>query len=256
MALNFFAEKNFLGSMIRGKQIADYVGGQYRPIVFFKNDTNIYLKPSSLDKIKDGEWVDVSDGEQVVDLLKQRPGIKVIANSLYSYELVKSQLSNEVKFIPQQHLNWEMIKRFRNGLAKCGYIGKRSLIAEKIYGEIADIARNAGLEFEFFSDFYTREDAVKFYTRIDLLIIGKWNKHEPYKTPTKMINAASFGIPSIAYPLPGYKEFEGYYVHLKDLPSEIDRFKDANYYNDFSQKIIKKAEEYHISRIAELYKRL
>lgn len=242
--VSFLAEKNFLGSMIRGKQIADYIGGQYNPKC-------IYIKPTSLNHIRDCDYVDVSDGEW--EHFKTRPKLKLIANSLYGYEFLKEHLPNEIIYIPQQHLNWERTKRDRKGITCCGYIGKHSKVADKMYKEIADKLTSVNLQFEFFSGFFTREDAIEFYKRIDLLIVGPWKGDGPFKTPTKLINAASFGVPSIAYPIPQYKEFEGYYIPYEDnllgLINKLD-------YDNFAQKIMVKAEDYHISKIAELYKKL
>jgi len=254
MAISFFAEKNFLGSIIRGKQIADWIGGNYNKE---RGDLNIYIKPTTLDKVKDGDWVDVSDGEWLARKLKKRPRIKIIAHSLKTYELLK-ELPNEIVWISQQHLNWERDKRDRKEITTCGYIGHPNDLAFKICDEVGEKIRSIGWEFITCFDYRNREDAVAFYKKIDLLVIGAWND-PPYKTPTKIINAASFGVPSIAYPTEGYKEFEGYYVHARDLDEmakEVQKFRDKDYYNEWLEKIIKKADEYHISNVAQKYRDL
>jgi hypothetical protein len=74
-----------------------------------------------------------------------------------------------------------------------------------------------------------------------------------------MINAASFGVPTFAYRKKGYKEFEGYYIPyetMKDLLYQVNRFKDEAVYKEFSDKILAKASEYHISKIADKYLQL
>lgn len=254
--ISFFATKNFLGSIIRGKQIAEYTGGKYNPKEDFQKDIKVYLKPITLDHIKGGDWVDVSDGPWVVDLLRVRPDIKVITNSLVSYEYAKSQLTNHVIYLPQQHLNWERQKRDRKGVTVCGYIGSPSPVALKIYGEIREVLKTIGVEFKTCFDWRSREDAVNFYKSIDVLIVGIWRRDRAYKTPTKLINAASFGVPSIADKLEGYEEFEGYYipfVSIDNMLKEVTKLKDEKYYNSFAKKISKKAEEYHIDRIAKQY---
>ena len=252
MEISFFAEKNFLGSIIRGKQIADWIGGTYKGE---RSDINIYIKPTRLDKVQDGDWVDVSDGEWLVSHLKARPKINVIAHSLKTYEILKSELPNKIVWISQQHLNWERDKRDRKKITTCGYIGHPNELAFKICDEVGEKIRSIGWEFISCFDYVTREDACAFYKKIDLLVIGAW-KDPAYKTPTKIINAASFGVPSVAYPTEGYQEFEGYYVHartLDEMANEVQKFRDENYYNEWSEKIIKKAEEYHISNVAKNY---
>jgi hypothetical protein len=253
--VSFHAEKNFLGSIIRGKQIADYIGGTYKGE---RGDVNIYIKPTKLDEVQDGDWVDVSDGEWLFRDLKRRPKIKVIAHSKVTYDILK-ELPNEVVWISQQHLNWERDKRDRNEVATYGYIGHPNELAFKICDEIGEIIKEIGMEWITCFDYKTREDACAFYKKIDLLIIGAKPEifDEPiYKTPTKIINAASFGVPSIAYPTIGYSEFEGYYVHARDLNEiarEVKKFKDPEYYKEFSEKIREKSEEWHISNVAKKY---
>ena len=73
------------------------------------------------------------------------------------------------------------------------------------------------------------------------------------------INAASFGIPTIANWKLGYKEFDGHYIPVKTMDSlvaEAEKMKDKNYYDEWSNKIIPETEKYHISKIAEIYRQL
>ena len=261
MAISFFAEKNFLGSIIRGKQIADWAGWKYNPKEDYENDLHIYIKPKRLDKVRDCDWIDVSDGEWLAKQLKSRPKIRVIAHSLRTYELLKEQIDNEIVWISQQHLNWENDRRNRKEITTCGYIGHPNELAFKICDEVGERIKSIGWEWVTCFDYKTREDAAAFYKKIDLLVISDWGawRDPPYKTPTKLINAASFGIPSVAYPTEGYKEFEGYYVHAKNLEGmaiEIQKFKNEDYYKEWSEKIIKKAEEYHISNVVRRYNNL
>jgi len=258
MGVSFLAEKNFLGSIIRGKQIADWIGGTYRKN---RSNVNIHIKPTKLNDVQDGDYVDVSDGAWLFNALKKRPKIKVIAHSLRTYEILK-ELPNEIVWISQQHLNWERDKRDRKDITTCGYIGHPNELAFKICDEVGEKVKSIGMEWITCFDYKAREDACAFYKKIDLLVIGAKPEvfdEPPYKTPAKIINAASFGVPSVAYPTEGYKEFEGYYVHARDLnemTQEVQKFKDKTYYNEYSDKIRKKAEEYHISNVAKKYKNL
>ena len=254
MGISFHAEKNFLGSIIRGKQIADYIGGTYKEE---RGDVNIYIKPTKLDNVQDGDWVDTSDGEWLFTALKKRPKIKVIAHSLVTYDILK-ELPNELVWISQQHLNWERAERDRKEITTCGYIGHPNELAFKICDEIGERIRSIGMKWITCFDYKTREDACNFYKKIDILVIGAWND-PPSKTPTKIINAASFGVPSVAYPTEGYKEFEYYYAparNLDEIVKEVERFKNPEYYKEYSDMIKKKAEEWHISNVAQKYKNL
>ena len=243
--VSIFAEKNFLGSIVRGKQIADYLGWKYRPAE--RDGMCVFLKPKSLDKVKDGDWVDVSDGEYVMDLLKTRPGINVIAHSLYSYNFLK-ELPNKLVWISQQHLNWDRTTKEVEEIKVCGYIGGPSEQTRKQYDKIGKSLIDAGFEFLPCFDFTTRESCVEFYKKIDCLVIGE-SLQNPYKTPTKIINAASFGIPSVAFPLKSYEEWIDYTPCLSD-----DKIVETvNSLQFHPNELIEKAEFYHISNVAKRY---
>jgi hypothetical protein len=251
-----------LSSRIRGEEIAEYLGAKYNPTSGYENDLCIYVKPRTLDSVKDGSYVDFADGDYLIKLLEDRPKIKVIAISQYSYELLKEKLKNEIVFIPHHHINFEKTLREKKGITTGGYIGKPSSAAYSVNDEIKKRSKEIGLDFITCFNFENRQDAVDFYKQIDFLLIGDFGFYDayyPFSQPTKMINAASFGIPSIASWRIGYKEFEGNYVQIKNMDElmvELKKFKDENYYNNWSNKIIEESEKYHISRIAELYKQL
>jgi hypothetical protein len=78
--------------------------------------------------------------------------------------------------------------------------------------------------------------------------------------PLKLVNGASFGVPTIALYEETFKELDGYYLPVKTLDEffvELDKLRNNPvYYAYYSAKLIGKAEEYHIDKIAELYKQL
>lgn len=251
-----------LTGRVRGEEIAQYLGAKLNPTEGYENDICIYVKPPSLGHIKDGSYVDILDDKHAFECLKERPGIKVIAMSLSQYEYLKTQLKNEIVFIPHHHVNFENILSDRKEVMVCGYVGSRpsgysNRINNKVKRELARI----GLDFIPIFKYQTRQDIIDYYKKIDLQIIGYFNYHNEsiFRHPTKILNAASFGIPTIAQPILGYKEIEGYYVPVKDMDSllaETEKMKNKEYYNQWSSKIIKEAEKYHISTIAKLYQQL
>jgi len=248
-----------LGSEIRGKQIADYLGAKHNPVSGFEKDVCIHVKPVNLSRVRDGDWVDIADGGRLWIALNDRPKINVITHSEYIYGYLKDKLVNKMVCIPQQHLNWENDLRDRDNVTTAGYIGSASNIAFKIYDEIKDRLAEIGLQFITCWDYKDRQDAVNFYKKIDLLVVGCWKDNNLYKTATKMINAASFGIPSIAMRLLGYKEFEGNYVpinNVDEIVEEAKKFKDADYYKGWADKGLKASEKYHICEIAKKYEEL
>lgn len=121
----------------------------------------------------------------MVDWLKERPKVKVIAMSLSHVDYLKGILTNEIVYIPHHHVNFERITRNRKDITTVGYIGARQ-----------NIKKIAGFEFIYQENFRDRKDILNFYSKIDIQIIGDV-PDTPYYHPTKIINAMSFGIPNV-----------------------------------------------------------
>lgn len=250
-------------SLIRGKQVTEYLGGKYNPKAKFEGDICIYLKPKTLDHIKDGSYVDFSDCEPYLKkLLQDRPKIKVIASSLTSFEYLKKKLKNEIFLIPEHHCNFERKTRTRKEIATGGIITNPSAITYAAYDRVKKLLSEIGFKFITCYDWKERKDVVDFYAQIDFQVIalfGIYKFFDPFRHPTKIINAASYGIPTVANWQAGYKEFEGNYIpvhNIYDLVKEVEKLKNQDYYNQWGRKIIKAAEPYHIENIAKLYKQL
>lgn len=255
---------NFLqrvSSRVRGEEIAQYLGAKLNPKSGYENDVCIYVKPQSVNHIKDGDYVDILDDPHSLPLLKTRSGIKVIAMSQSHFEFLKTQLNNELFLIPHHHVNFERVLRTRKKITTCGYIGASFSHHHHIHNRVKEQLAKIGLKFIPLFHYQTRQDIMSYYKKIDIQIIGYFDyfNNSPYRHPTKIINAASFGIPTIAAKILGYKEIENYYVpveNMADLVREVKKMKDKTYYNAWSDKIRKKAEKFHIAKIAKLYKNL
>jgi hypothetical protein len=253
-----------LSSRIRGEEIAEYAGFKLNPRSGYENDVLIYVKPTGFGHIKDGSFIDFLDGLQEgrFDLLKKRPKLIVIATSINSFEVLKKELpQHKITCIPHHHINFDNLTRTKRVINTCGYIGSPSPIAFKMYKEIGKAVRKLGMKFITCFNYKTRQEAIDFYKKIDILIVGAWQLGDPnpHKIPTKLINAMSFKIPSIAYPLAGYKEIEGFYLpagNMEEVIAGIKKLKNKEFYNEFAEKIYKKSENYHIARIARLYGKL
>lgn len=251
-----------VSSRIRGEEVAEYLGVKFNAKIREKDDVCIFLKPRHLTNIKDGDCVDVLDDLDVIPLLKGRPKIKVIAMSAVHYNYLKKVLDNEIILIPHHHINFEREKRVRNKKLVGGFIGSPSKVAYDKYNGIKVALAKAGIDFTYCFHFQTREEMVDYYMSIDFLIIYNLNLDDRncfYRHPTKMINAASFGIPTLAQPIAGYSEFEGFYIPVEsvdDIVQEVEKLKDMDYYTRWSDKLLKEAEKYHISNTAKLYQNL
>lgn len=249
-----------VSSRVRAEEIAQYLGANLNPTEGFENDVCIYVKPMHLDHIKDGSYVDILDDLHAFECMKDRPGIKAIAMSLPHYEFLKQELKNEVVLIPHHHVNFERALRKRKKITTCGYVGVNNSKHVSINNRVDRALRTINLNFKPLFLFQTRQDIIDYYKKIDIQVIGYFDHQDiPYYHPTKMINAASFGIPTVAGRKLAYKEFENFYIpvnNMDELLVEIEKLKDPKYYNQWADKVLKEAEKYHISKIAKLYKQL
>jgi len=203
--------------------------------------------------IQDGDYVDILDSAELVPVLKQRPLVRVIAMSQVQYDYLKKELKTVV-LIPHHHINTERFRRVRNDKLVGGFIGSPSKVAYEMYDKIRWEMTKINVDFTYNFHFKTREEMVEYYKSIDFLVIFNLNSNDnpAFRHPAKIINAASFGIPTFAIPIEGYREVEGFYFPIQKV-EDIDLNKLTP---EFSDKIYQEAEKYHISKIAEEYKKL
>ncbi len=271
--ISFFAKHTYLlgdeqnglflqriSSRIRAEEIAEFLGANLNPKEGFENDVCIYVKPTRLDHIKDGSYVDILDDLYTFEQMKKRPGIKAIAMSLSHFEFLKKELKNEVILIPHHHINFERVLRKRKKITTCGYVGVNKPKDRFINRTVKAALATKGLDFNPLFLFQFRQDIIDYYKKIDIQVIGYFDHlNIPYYHATKIVNAASFGIPTVAGRRLGYKEFEDFYIpvdNMAELLVEVEELKDPEYYNQWSSKVVKAAEKYHISKVAELYRKL
>jgi glycosyltransferase involved in cell wall biosynthesis len=249
-----------VSSQIRGYEMAEYLGAKLNPKDGYENDVCIHVKPRGLNRVLDGHWVDVLDEMDAVGWLKVRPKVKVISASKSSDDYLRSELENEIRLIPQHHINFDNLRRSGGEVTTGGYVGAISPTAVGIYSGVAERFKEVGMAFKTCLDFKTREDSINLYKSIDIFVIADFSPdYNPNKIPTKIINAASFGVPSVAFPLSGYKEIEGAYIRVTDmnqLMEEVAKLRNKEYYSFRSKIALEMSQRYHISKIAELYKKL
>jgi len=251
-----------VSSLIRGNQMAEKLECKLNPTEGYENDVCIYVKPH----VKDGEdfkfegkpYLDIIDGWGLVPLMMKHPEVPVIAISQWDKENLERYLKNKIVFIPQHHVNYERVIRKPDAVTKVGIVGTEASFPF-VPGELKRRLAERGMELVELSHFETRKGIQDFYR--DLFVQIVWR---PYRrkmgNPLKLVNGASFGVPTIALYEETFKELDGYYLPVKTLDEffiELDKLRNNPvYYADYSAKLIGKAEEYHIDKIAELYKQL
>ncbi|OGM19974.1 hypothetical protein A2714_02835 [Candidatus Woesebacteria bacterium RIFCSPHIGHO2_01_FULL_38_9] len=271
MGISIFAKMPFrtrgwylarVSSIIRAQQVSDYLGAKLNPEKGYENDVCIYIKPH----VKEGQdfkfegkpYLDIIDGWGLVSLLKRYPEVSVIACSELDFETLSRTVPNKIVLIPQHHCNFERVKRTRKEKTTVGVIGTPHafpLLPQEMKPELA----KRGMNLWEYSHFFKREDIIDFYQKIDVQIV--WRPYsKKLANPLKIVNAASFGIPTIALDEPYFKEMRDCYIPVHTLDeflNELDNLRsNPELYEKYAKRCLKKAEEYHIENIAKLYQEL
>lgn len=252
-----------VSSMIRGDQITDQIGAKFNPEGGYENDVCIYVKPyvrADQDFVFEGRkaYLDIIDGHNLGQLALKHPEVGVIVCSQADYETMSSVIPNKIVLIPQHHCNYDRVKRTRTEIKTVGVIGTSGAFPFLPKGLKEELEKR-GMELIEFSRFYSRQDIINFYQKIDVQMVWR-----PYKkllsNPLKMVNASSFGIPTIALDEKAFKEMAGCYLPVRNFEeflAALDRLRNSSeLYSALSDSCLYKAEEYHIETIGELYKEL
>lgn len=251
-----------VSSMIRSDQIVEYLKDEAKlnPTSWNKDDISIYVKPhirpgNDFEFVTKNSWIDIIDGWGLIPLLERHPEVGVIACSTQDGEKLAKVLKNRIMVIPQHHCNYDRLKRNSKKIETVGIIGTESAFAFIPEGLEEELTKR-NIKLLKYSKFFSRQDIINFYMQIDVQLVWR-----PYRmklsNPLKIVNAASFGIPTIAYDEEVFKEVENCYVGVKtvnEILFGLDTQKDVLQY--MSEICFKKAEDYHISEIAKLYKLL
>lgn len=253
-----------VSSIIRGWQIAEKIDAKFNPKTGYKNGVCIYIKPEVLpgtDFKFEGSrpFVDVVDGWNVVPVLRQHPEVTAIACSECDYISLSDALpNNRVIFIPYHHCNFAREKRVRSEMTTVGVIGSPQVLSYLPKDAKQRLAEK-GFELLESSKFFTRQDVINFYLNIDVQIVWRPVRKRLF-SPLTIVNAASFGIPTIAFDEPYFKEMGHAYVTARsvdEIMGQLERLRSSkNLYGSLAQLCREKAENYHIDRIAKLYQDL
>lgn len=246
-----------ISSIIRAEQIASHMGAKHNPKSDYDNDICIHIKPIILNKVKDGDYVDVLDNPVIAKRIATRPGVNLIAMTIAHKEWLESFLPNKVVHIPHHHMNFERKIRNRREVLTCGYIGTYVGRHERLCKALeVNLARH-GIKFITLFTYPTREDITKFYQNIDVQIIPMFNylTEIPYYHEKKIVDAMSFGIPTISEERLGYRDVDDFYIKVRSSGEILAKINDLKRGWDID-KLINRAEDYHISNIIKKYQQL
>ena len=243
---------------IRGAQVAAWFKARLNPTEpdwTYDFDVNIWVKQQPPEEFPPNSYLDVLDEQRRVSWLLKHPKMGVIASSQSGYEYLKKKLGREdVVLIPQHHCNYAREVRKRDAVLVAGVIGGQGAI-QCDTDELKRRLKEMGIEFVWQQKYGKRKEVAEFYKNIDVQIVWRKQQGRPLKNPLKLVNAMSFGIPTVAHPEIGYQEVEGYYWRANTMDELIEQVEAIRSGFD-AQRLIDKGEEYHIENVAKLYGQL
>ena len=266
--LAFFNNNNLSGT-IRANQPAEYLNRPINP-PNLDEYTCIFVKQQPNEKWPDNSYLDILDGMDLRYAMQENPRLRAIAFTKPSLaHLAKFLRRDDLVYIPQHHCNYDRELRPQREVRVVGFVGsptslsyggyaKRSQHPETFIKPFAD----AGFEFRYLliNKRSQREQVVDFYRQIDIQVYARFVRFtfHRFKDGLKLINAGSFGIPSVAkpelndltkymIPAESLEEMIAQCVYLRDNPA---------YYEDVAQNLIIISESYHIGNIAPLFLQL
>jgi hypothetical protein len=269
-SLSFFYRRNQLSAEIRGRQIATALGAKINPTDGYADDVCILVKclPGLLHRERGltdfHDWYyDAVDNQTALRWLLRHPDVKVLVASLSAQTYLGARVKNPITCIPQHHCNVERFRRRPRPVKVVGYVGVDHAITG-YRDAVTKAVEGMGLEMRWVTDFKTREDVVEAYGGIDIQLVWRDGMPETLlwmKNPMKIVNAASFGIPTVAKPEPAFDaECPNWYLaahSVDDALAQIHRLKDdADLYAWYADPGPDRAEPYHLDHIAAQYRRL
>ena len=275
MNFSFFYKPGGSG-YIRGFQMANYLGGKHNPTEGYENDICIYVKILPPENYPKHTYYDVDDSVKAVPWLKTHTDTGIIGISLTACEYLQNTLKrDDIIFIPHQHVNFERwVRPLDRPVTNVGIIGSVTAFQYPI-DDLREKLRDVGLTLSYEPDYWVtyrstaqremRLNIVDFHKTMDIQVV--WRPHgfsasqDPLRNPNKLGNASSFGIPTVAFPEVDYvDEWGGYFIEawsIDQLISKCKRLKDdPAYYSFYANKALQRAEQYHIEKIARIYRKL
>ncbi len=260
-----------VSSIIRGEQLAAYMqNARLNPLSGYEDDVCIYVKPNIRPgndyKFEKRSWIDVHDGFDLRHTLRKYPEVGCISMSDHSTYVLKQYIKNKIVTIPQHHMNFEKaVRNEKNGILRVGVTGSPAAFGV-IPDQIRQGLKDRNIQLVEWSHFYPRTSVAKFHERIDLHLQWRpWRKN--LSSPLKIVNAASFGVPTIALITdePSFEmEVPGCYIGV-DTPekwlTELDTLMSpdgttSDRYNEIVKTCLETAEKYHIDNNIKLFQEL
>ena len=272
------------GRLCRGIEIAEAGGWPCNPdpASVTKEDLVIMVKCIEPEAVKRAGRVycDIIDGKMNLHRhIADRLNVGVIVQTSYNIEPAKARWfpNNEVIWLPHTHCNNERRqRRLGKPVKRIGYTGTTNGFLPGPWAEFTAMAEREGFEVvhngntildpDFKGD--RREECCRFYGGLDIAVAYRtsfWNvgNGPAMKGPTKLNNAGSFRIPTVAFPEWAfiYNLWEpGNFVPVMNLYEMVQaccRLRDEpKYYSRIASAAWRDAQAAHIDEVVQRYREL
>jgi len=265
---SFFYHIRGGGSTIRALQVSSFLEGRINPTNDYQNDTCIYVLGCMgiRGREVDNAYYDIIDcGTARLSRIRTLTRGSIITTSRTQHTVVKDFFKRRKMYlIPHHHCNFEREKRPERDIKIVGCMGGDSAV-QLPHDLLASRLQDIGLDWRF-SGYNSRDRqmVLDFYKGIDVHLTFRIEHKRNllmHMNPLKLNNAGSFGIPSVSFPEPAYKEEWQdsclWGENIDEIITGVQRLaSDRDLYKEMSEKASAKAEEYHIDRIIPLYREL
>jgi hypothetical protein len=266
--LIFITNRKWTSSLLRGRQIAEALGVGCDPAVISSKETVVAVKCWHNDFPQfDHVYCDIVDSDSLLNILQASPHVGVITCTEKGRDYVSARIENEIRLIPHHHCNFENRTRSVKEPRVAGYVGSAGNL-DLNPAEIQKALGKIGIDFlVLYNDgmSLSREDICRFYLSIDLQLVFRKPRLIPnmppeLKNPLKLVNAGSFGVPTVGYPEPCFGAANGGFVQAMNLNQIVEACaalkSDRSLYRRLAESGRQQAQAYHVFRIAPRYRDL
>jgi len=253
--MRFFFNEDTISSELRGVQIRNYL-----PSGFLDScKTDIYIKKGvGSYGANEKKVVDLVDSDLAVYKDSNVTGF-IVFNDV-AREYIERRTSKPIYVIPHHHCNFADLKRIDRDINIVGYVGYEDRLSLKV-----DILRRKlekhgfVLNTCFVTKETSREDVIEAYLEMDINLVfddspAKVLFPPEIKCSLKVINASSFGIPTVGFRELAYRDVRMVEAsNMYKIVVACLALRDKLVYNPMAEACIEEAKKFHIKEIAKKY---
>jgi hypothetical protein len=262
MGFSFFGVSYWGQVEVRGRQVAERIGGKFNPTEGFEDDVCIFVGSRPRFEMPLRTFLDPGEKRLQLHYIAHYKQIRVISWSNAQFaRLTYLYPGRPIHLVPQHHCNFENEQRPNRPILKVGVVGPHTSVYHPL-GDISDRLEKVGFKFYLTKTPRNQREAADAYKELDIqLVFRNILPGLEYRSPLKVINAGSFGIPTVAFPEPAFEmEAKGAYLPATTIEELVEGAvslaTDPSLYRKYVDASRALAENYHIDKILPYYRKL